>query len=93
MILDLLNYRRVDVLTDHKLLEVADGEAALISEKFKKTRIDVDSVVMPIGLNPEKELCESLLGRIPNLYIIAGANKVRNIIDGIWDAYEAARAI
>lgn len=48
---------------------------------------------MPIGLNPEKELYESLLGRIPNLYVIAGVNKVRNIMDAIRDVYEAARAI
>jgi len=48
---------------------------------------------MPIGLNPEKELYESLLGRIPNLYVIGDVNKVRNIMDAIWYAYEAARAI
>lgn len=48
---------------------------------------------MPIGLNPEKELYENLLGRIPNLYVIGDANKVRNIMDAIWDAYEAARAM
>jgi hypothetical protein len=35
---------------------------------------------MPIGLNPEKELYESLLGRIPNLYVIGDVNKVRNIV-------------
>lgn len=48
---------------------------------------------MPIGLNPDKELYESLLGRIPNLYVIGDVNKVRNIMDDIRDAYEAARAI
>ena len=35
---------------------------------------------MPIRLSPEKELYESLLGRIPNLYVIVGVNKVRNIV-------------
>jgi len=36
---------------------------------------------MPIGLNPDKELYESLLGRIPNLHVIADVNKVLNIIE------------
>ncbi|MFP4642409.1 MAG: FAD-dependent oxidoreductase [Dehalococcoidia bacterium] len=93
MLLDLLKYHKIDVLTNHKLLEVVDGKAVLVDNGHRKTQIDIDGVVMSIGLNLEKELYNSLSGRIPNLYVIGDANEVRNVMGAIWDAYEVARAI
>jgi len=49
--------------------------------------------VLAIGLKPIKDLYDSLVGKVPNLYLIGDARDVRNVMYSIWDAYELARVI
>lgn len=93
MLLDLLKLNKVEVLTNHSLLEVTDEGATLISNAFKKRYVEADTIGLSIGLNSNKELYNSLVGKIPNLYLIGDAREVYNIMSCIWDAYEVARAI
>jgi 2-enoate reductase len=93
MLLDLLKFNKVEAITNHSLLEVTDEGAGLISKDFRKKSIEADTVVLSIGLKPDKELYNTLVGKVPNLYLIGDAREARNIMGSIWDAYEVARTI
>jgi 2-enoate reductase len=93
MLLDLLKARGVEILTNHRLLEVTDEGAVFASSTFEKRKVRADTVVLSIGLRADRDLYDALLGKVPNLYLIGDARKVHNIMNGIWDAYEVARGI
>jgi 2-enoate reductase len=94
MLMDLLDFNKVTVITNHSLLEVKEDGAVLISVDFERKNVEADSVVITIGLETDnKELYNSLVSKIPNLYQIGDAREARNIMGAIWDAYEVARAI
>ena len=93
MLIDLLKFNKVEVITNHSLIEVTDEGANLIDKNFKKMSVPADTIVLAIGLKPNKKLYDSLVGKIPNLYLIGDARDVRNVMYSIWDAYELARVI
>lgn len=93
MLLDLLKLNGVEVLTKHCLLEFTDEHAVFVDNAFEKRGVRADTFVLSIGLRPNRELYNALVGKTPNLYLIGDARKVHTIMNGIWDAYEVARAI
>ncbi len=93
MLIDLLKFNKVEVITNHSLMEVTDEGVSLIDKNFKKMSVPADNVVLAIGLKPNKELYDNLVGKVPNLYLIGDARDVRNVMYSIWDAYELARVI
>ncbi len=93
MLIDLLKFNKVEVITNHSLMDVTDKGVNLIDKNFKKMSVPADSVVLAIGLKPIKDLYDSLVGKVPNLYLIGDARDVRNVMYSIWDAYELARVI
>jgi len=93
MLIDLLKFNKVEVITNHSLMEVTDEGVNLIDKNFKKMSVPADNVVLAIGLKPNKELYDNLVGKVPNLYLIGDARDVRNVMYSIWDAYELARVI
>ena len=93
MLLDLLKFNKVEAVTNHSLLEVTDKGVILISNTFQKKDLDADTVVLSVGLSPDKELYNTIVGKIPNLYLIGDAREARNIMGSIWDAHEVVRAI
>ena len=93
MLLDLLKLNGVEVVTNHCLQEVTNESAMFMSSTFERRSLKADTFVLSIGLNPNRGLYDALVGRIPNLYLIGDARKVHTIMNGIWDAYEVARAL
>lgn len=93
MTLDLLAYHGIDVMTNRKLTEVGDDSALVLTPSGKKEIYQADSVILAMGLKADRELYRSVVGRVPDLYVIGDAREARNIMGAIWDAYEVARSI
>jgi len=93
MLLDLLRFHKVNLLTNTSLLEVKDNEIVVINQSFSKNTLKTDTVVLAVGLAPDQDLYRDLQGKIHNLYLIGDSRQARNIMGGIWDAYEVARTI
>jgi len=93
MLLDLLKLNGVEVVTNHCLQEVTNESAMFMSSTFERRSLKADTFVLSIGLKPSRALYDTLVGRIPNLYLIGDARKVHTIMNGIWDAYEVARVL
>jgi 2-enoate reductase len=93
MLLDLLKFHRVEVFTNTSLLEVTKNGVLLLDEDSQKKNFPADTVVLAIGLEPDRGLYQTLKGQTPNLYTIGDSRKTQNILNSIWDAYEVARMI
>ena len=93
MLLDLLKFHRVEVLTNTSLLEVTENGGRLLDRGSQKEDFPADTIVLAVGLQPDRELYEALKGQTPNLYAIGDSRKAQNIMNSIWDAYEVARMI
>jgi 2-enoate reductase len=93
MLLDLLEFHKVGVIANTSPLEVTDEGVELIDSCFTRSAIPADTVVLAVGLRGDQELYRSLVGKVPNLYLIGDARQAQNIMYAIWDAYEVARRI
>ncbi len=93
MVLDMLKFHNVKVVLNTSLQEVKDGAVEVIDKNLKKSTIPADTVVISIGLKPDRKLYSDIAGTVPDTYVIGDANSARNIMYAIWDAYEVARNI
>lgn len=93
MVLDMLQFNNVEVLTNTRLTGVTDDATHFLDPSGKEETIKTDTVVLSLGLMPDKQLYRSLVGKMPNLYLIGDAREARNIMGAVWDAYEVARSI
>ena len=93
MILDMLEFNKVAVMTSTRLVGVTDNGVNLLDASAREKSLDANTVVVSMGLKPERALYRSLVGKTPNLYLIGDAREARNIMGAVWDAYEVARAI
>ena len=93
MLSDLLKFHHVEVLTNCTVVEVREGGVVLTGNGFQRKEIEADTVGLSLGLKPCRELYDSLLGKVPSLYLIGDAREVRNVMGSVWDAYEVARAV
>ncbi len=55
--------------------------------------LEADTVILSLGLRPEKSLANELIGQGMEVYEIGDGRGVANIHSSIWDAYEIARSI
>jgi 2-enoate reductase len=60
---------------------------------LKKTTLRADTLLVSVGLTPDRQLYETLVGKTPNLYLIGDARETRNIMGAIWDVYEVVRTL
>ena len=93
MLLDLLKFHKVNVLTNTSPFRVTDDEIELIDNCFRRSTLQVGTVVIAVGLESDQKLYQSLVDKIPHVYLIGDAKQPRNIMHAIWDAYEVARNI
>lgn len=90
---DLLRYYQVPVLKKARLKEVRNDAVLVETEKGVKT-ISVDSVITSCGYLPGTTLVSAeALETSDNIHILGDANKVGNLKNVIWDAYELAFAL
>lgn len=93
MLLDLLKFHRVEIFTNTSLLEATEKGARLLDGGSQKRDFPADTIVLAVGLKPDRELYRTLEGQTPNLYAIGDSREGQNIMNSIWDAYEVARMI
>ncbi|SHO55911.1 oxidoreductase [Vibrio quintilis] len=94
MLLELLDYKNVQVFTRSKVTEQTnDGVVIYHQDSETKTLVPVDSVILAIGYDSERHLYDQIKYEIPDIHLIGDSRKVQNIMYAIWDAYEVARNI
>jgi 2-enoate reductase len=93
MLLNLLKFYNVQAILNSSLLEVTDQGVILIDKDFQRKPLQVDTVILAVGLKSDRTLYQALRTQVPDLYLIGDSRRAQNVMNAIWDAYEVARAI
>lgn len=89
MLKDLIEDRKIDVITGHKLVAVTDSgvEIEAVANGEKKT-VSADTTVISVGLKPNPIDVSEFYGLGAQVYKIGSAKKAGNVIDAVGEAFE-----
>ena len=90
-LLKLLADGGVKILTRTRVVEIRDEEIAIVGKDDRPSTLRVDTVVLAVGLKPNSEPYERLLGKVPEVYSIGDCTKARKVINAIWEGFRLAR--
>ncbi|MFZ5435718.1 MAG: NAD(P)/FAD-dependent oxidoreductase, partial [Bacillota bacterium] len=93
MLLDLLMDAGVRILTNTMLHEVGGGAITVVSRDLRVERIECDTVALGVGMKPNQDLYQSLIGEVYEVYLIGDAKQPRRIHDAIWEGWNIGRAL
>jgi 2-enoate reductase len=91
--LKLLADAKVEILTETKVLEITDEGMTIADKLGKRTTLKSDTVVLAIGLKPNKKLLKSLADKVPEVYAMGDCVEPRRVINAIWEGFHRARQI
>ena len=84
----------VSVLTKTTLARVTD-EGVVVVNKYRRWQAELkaDTVVLALGLKPERDLANALEGKVAELHVIGDCEQPGKIIDAVWGAFGAMRLL
>ena len=88
----LVPFHGVQVMTGAKVNGYQDGILSITTTDGAQ-KLSCDSVILSVGYKEENSLYHELEFDVPEIYLLGDANKVSNIMYGIWDAFEVANHI
>jgi 2-enoate reductase len=91
MLLDLLKFHEVEVFTNTTIQKVLEDGTLFFNNQRRFP--SPDNIITAVGLKSERELYQSLQGKISNLYLIGDSRNPQNVMTAVWDAYEVGRMI
>ncbi|MBI4188816.1 MAG: FAD-dependent oxidoreductase [Chloroflexi bacterium] len=92
-LLKLLAEAKVKVLIETSTLGVNDEGITVADKAGKGSRLVADTVVLAVGLIPQRELVEALQDKVPEVYAIGDCVEPRKVINAIWEGFRTARLI
>jgi 2-enoate reductase len=92
MLIDMVNYNKIDVKLHTFLKSINDGSITVQDENGESS-IPVDSVVVSVGYYPDQTLYDQLNAEVPELYSVGDQNKPTNILYAIGDGAAVGRDI
>lgn len=87
MLLDMLRYRKVELLTKTSLSEVTDKGIEVIGQDLGRRYIPCDTVALGVGLRSETKIYDFLKKEMTDIHIIGDSKEPRKIKDAIWDGF------
>jgi len=91
----LLADAEVKILTDTSILEIT-GQGVVIADRERedeKSILPADTVMLALGLKPERELLEALNDGAIEVYAIGDCVEPRKVMDAIWEGFRTALRI
>lgn len=93
MLLDLLEREDVILLNGMHICEMT-GEGIIVTDDVYKTvSVRCDTLVLAIGLMPERYLYDTLKMEVPEIYAVGDMKKPGTIQEAIWDGFHVGRVI
>ncbi|MBS7525239.1 FAD-dependent oxidoreductase [Fusibacter paucivorans] len=91
MLHDLIAFNAINVKCSASVIRGEADSIVVQTASHQEESIKADSVIIAIGYNSENTLAQALAFESMDVNVIGDANKVKNIMYAIWDAYEVAR--
>lgn len=92
-LLELLASAGAKILTETEVLKIEEQGVLVVDKNGKKSVLEADTIVLAVGLKPEKRLFEALKNKIPEVYSIGDCVEPRKVIDAVWEGFRTARLI
>jgi 2-enoate reductase len=92
-LLRLLSDAGVEILTETRVLEIADGGVVVVGKGGKQRTLAADTVLLAVGLRAEDELVEQVGEGVSEVYAIGDCREPRKVINAIWEGFRLARLV
>ena len=89
MLLKRLGERRVEIHTNTRVTRLTP-EAAIAEADGQETRIPIETVVMAVGVRPNRELADGLEGSGVEYHVVGDALEPRKVLEAVWEAFQIA---
>ena len=86
MIHELLEHHQVEVHLHAPLQEVRE-HSILIKEKNSLKELDTESVILALGYRSDASLYHEIAASVKEIYNVGDSKHPKDIMEGIWDAY------
>lgn len=84
----------ISVLTNTTLGRVTDEGAIVVNKHHRyEAELKADTVILALGLKPERDLVKALEGKTAELYSFGDCEEPGRIMDAVWAAFETMRSI
>jgi 2,4-dienoyl-CoA reductase-like NADH-dependent reductase (Old Yellow Enzyme family)/thioredoxin reductase len=83
---------KIDILLNHKLIKIED-DAIILERKKEKKKLEIDRVVLSIGVCPDNALYNEIKDQFDNVYLIGDAAEVGRIAGATGSAAAIAMKI
>ena len=91
-LLKLLADTNVNILTKTSIVEMMDDSVVIVN-KYGRSKLENDTVVLAVGSKPNKKLKETLKDKVPEIYVIGDCVEPRKVLNAIWEGFRFARLI
>jgi 2-enoate reductase len=91
MLLAMLAQGKVHFIVRATIEEITDECVKIIDRDFKRSEVRCNTVALALGLEPQRELYESLKNEMAEVYMIGDCKESANILRAIWDGYMIGR--
>jgi 2-enoate reductase len=92
-LLKLLEEAHIKILTNHRVLEIADIGVTITDQFNKRSLLSGDTIALASGMNANAGLLKCLRDRVPEVYPIGDCVAPRNVMNAMWEGYRIARII
>jgi 2,4-dienoyl-CoA reductase-like NADH-dependent reductase (Old Yellow Enzyme family)/thioredoxin reductase len=89
MLLKRLGGYPVEMHTDTRVTGLT-AEAAIAEQDGQEIRFPVETVVLAVGVQPNRELADGLQGSGLDYHVVGDAVEPRRVLEAIWEAFETA---
>lgn len=88
-----LSEHNVKVMSSTNVLEIADSHITIADEHGKKSTMEADTIVLAVGLKPNRELVEALERGNIKVYAIGDCVEPCKVIGSMWQGFRTARLV
>jgi 2-enoate reductase len=85
MLMDMLEDGKVKIMTGTTAKKITGKSVVCATAEGAALELPADSVVLAVGLKPERQLYDSLVGKCREVYQIGDCKEPRKIGDAIWE--------
>ena len=92
-LLKLLSDADVKTFPDTRVLEIINNGAVISDAHGRQSLLACDSVVLALGMRPDRRLGDILQAEMPEVHVIGDCAEPRKVMDAIWEGFHTARLI
>jgi 2-enoate reductase len=92
-LLELLEGAHIRILTNHRVLEIADAGVTVADHANNVSLLPADTIALAAGMKAGSDPVKCLRDRVCEVYPIGDCAAPRNVMSAIWEGYRTALVI